>query len=79
MCFRADRRAAVSEAEAWTAMRRDRLTVCIWLVNGLATLGYALWLVQCGDDPLLHSRDGVLWLLPILPIAWVYLALLRRP
>ncbi len=60
-------------------MSRDRLTVGIWLLNGLATLGYGLWLWQSGDDPLLHSREGVLWLLPVLPIAWVYLALLRRP
>ncbi len=59
-------------------MHHDRWYWSVWLLNGLATLGYGVWLVRCGGEPLFHSRDGVLWLLPVLPIAWVYLALLRH-
>lgn len=57
-------------------MRRT-LYIGTWIVNGVATLAYLAWLVRCGGEPILYARDGVLWLLPVLPLAFVYLYLIR--
>ncbi len=49
-----------------------------WVANLLGTILYAGFLILGGRESLLYDRDGVLLLLPLVPIVAVYLYLLRE-
>ncbi len=60
-----------------TILMRRKLYIGTWIVNVAATLLYFCWLVSRGDESIFFARDGILWLLPVLPLAFVYIYLLR--
>lgn len=47
------------------------------IVNTLALAAYLFWMARYGQERLFHSQEGVLFLLPILPIFLVYILLAR--
>lgn len=61
----------VNERPSWTAL------VC-WVINTIALFAYLGWLASNGRASLFYDRDGILGLLPVIPIAFIYIYLLRK-
>lgn len=55
----------------------QRLHNVILLLNSAGLLGYLYWLVF-GHQRILYTQNGVLYLLPCLPFAFVYLFLVKQ-
>ena len=49
-----------------------------WLVTLLALAAYLVWLATGGRESLFYDRDGILGLLPVIPIAFCFVYLFRR-
>lgn len=64
-------------------MNADRLTTLlrglVWGLNALGCLAYLIWLIREPEQRVFNTQEGVLYLLPVLPFAFVFLALLLRP
>ncbi len=55
----------------------------VWLLllavcDALAVLLYVAWLVACSREGMLFSRMGVVELLPVLPIAFIAIWIVRK-
>jgi hypothetical protein len=59
-------------------MKPNRLRLIVLGCNSLALLLYLVWLAGTGR-PVLYRREGVLYLLPCIPLFFVYLMVLGRP
>ena len=57
---------------------RRRLYIATWVVNVAATVAYGAWIAHGESERVLFARDGILAVLPVLPLAFVFLYLLRE-
>ena len=57
---------------------RGTLLRTAWIANTLCTAAYLAWLACGGRESLFYDRDGVLLLLPVIPIVAVFLVLCRE-
>ncbi len=56
-------------------MKRETPARAIGALNTLAFAAYLFWLARYGQDRLFHTQEGILYLLPVLPIFVVYILL----
>ena len=49
-----------------------------WIANPVCLAVYLVWLACGGRESLFYDRDGILGLLPVIPLAFVYIYLFRR-
>ena len=49
-----------------------------WAANTVCLAVYLAWLACGGRESLFYDRDGILGLLPVIPIVFVYIYLFRR-
>ena len=49
-----------------------------WVANTLCLAVYLTWLAFGGRETLFYDRDGILGLLPVIPLSFVYIYLFRR-
>jgi len=56
-------------------MKRDVPAIAIGALNTVAFAAYLIWLARFGQGRLLHTQEGILFLLPALPIFVVYILL----
>lgn len=48
------------------------------LLNTVALLSYLIWLMRTGGRGLFYRREGVLYVLPVLLLFYVFIALFRK-
>lgn len=61
-----------------TVSKTPRVVRCAWIANTLCLVVYLVWLACGGRESLFYERDGILGLLPVIPIVFVYIYLFRR-
>ena len=58
--------------------KTPRAVLVGWIANTLGLAVYLVWLACGGRESLFYERDGILGLLPVIPIVFVYIYLVRR-
>lgn len=56
-------------------MKRDVPAAAIGALNTAAFAAYLIWLARYGQGRLFQTQEGILFLLPVLPIFIVYILL----
>lgn len=58
-------------------MSARRPAMLLAAVNTGALIAYLFWMARHGQERLFHAQEGVLYLLPVLPIFVVYIMIAR--